>query len=119
MSETYPTLSKYPVSIEKSRSFDPSIRSNPEDGKVISRRRTTAIKNKFEIEYDNLTAADKMLLESLEDTVGIGADTILWTNTDPNDSTVYTVRLSPEGIVFNIKPENYNKWTAKLTFIEA
>ena len=119
MSEAYPTLSKYPVSIRKSRAFDPSIRTKPEDGKVISRRRTTAIKSKFEIKYDNLTAADKVLLETLEDTVGIGAETILWTNTDPNDSTVYTVRFETEGISFNIKLSDYDKWTAEFTFIEA
>lgn len=119
MAETFPTLSVGPVTVNRSPAYDPSIRSQSEDGKVISRRRFTGDKEKFELIYDNLTAADKVLLESMQDTVGVGADTISWTNEDPNDSTVYTVRLSTEGIQFDIKQSDYDLHIAKFTFIEA
>ncbi len=119
MSVTFPTLSKGPVIINKSIAQDPSIRSKAEDGLVISRRRFTGNKSQFEVKYDDLPLADKTLLEAMQDSAGVGADTILWTNEDPNDSTVYTVRLSPEGIKFNIIPSDYDLHTAEFTFVEA
>ena len=119
MPETFPTLSVGPVTVNPSPAYDPSIRSQSEDGKMISRRRFTGNKKKFDLIYNNLSAADKILLESMQETVGVGADTISWTNEDPNDSSTYTVRLSTEGILFDIKPSDYNLHSARFTFIEA
>ena len=118
MSTAYPTLSVGPILVNPSPAFDPSIRSQAEDGQVISRRRFTGNKKQFELTYDNLTAADKVLLETLQDAVGVGADTITWTSEDPNDLITYVVRLSPEGIKFENKPSDYSKYTATFTFIE-
>ena len=117
MAETFPTLSVGPKSIQESLVYDPSMRSNAEDGQVISRARHTSTKKKFDIFYDNLTAVDKALLIAMQDTVMVAADTINWTNEDPNDSTVYEVRLE-EPIQFNIKPSDYDLWETTFVFLE-
>lgn len=119
MPYTYPTLSVGPVQENPSPAKDPSLRSDPEDGVVISRRKSTANPQKFEIMYRALPAADKVLLKTMQDAVGIGADTILWTPEDPNDNTEYTVRLTSPGIKFENRPDNYNFYTAKFTLTEA
>ena len=118
MSTAFPILSVGPLLVNPSPAVDPSIRSSAEDGQVISRRRFTGNKKQFELTYDNLTAADKVLLETLQNAVGVGADTITWTNEDPNDLTAYVVRLSPEGFPFENKPSDYSKYMVKFTFIE-
>lgn len=119
MPENFPVLSVGPITVNPSPAYDPSIRSQSDDGLVISRRRFTGNKQQFELVYDNLTATDKALLLSMQNTVGIGADTISWTNEDPNDSTTYNVRLSTEGIKFENKPSDYSLYTARFLFIEA
>ena len=119
MSVTFPTLEAGTVQVNTSPAFDASLRSQAEDGLVISRRKFTGNKKKFQLLYRALPAADKALLETMQNNAGVGADTITWTNQDPNDITAYVVRLTPEGIVFDNREENYGFYTAKFTFIEA
>jgi len=118
MSVLFPTLSVGPITVDPSRAFDPSLSSQKEDGKEISRRRYTGDKRKFDLVYDNLTAADKVLLETMEDDAGVRADTITWTSEDPNDGVSRTVRLTKEGIIFKNKTSDYNLYSATFTFIE-
>lgn len=117
MSYTFPSLSVGQISADVKPAFDPSLRSQAEDGQVISRRRFTGDKKQFLVKYTSLPAADKALLETMQDAVGIGADTIEWTNEDPNDGNTYTVRLSPEGINFE-NQDDYRLYTAEFTLIE-
>lgn len=119
MAEVFPSLSVGPIMTNPTIAYDPSIRSQSEDGLIISRRKFTGNKKKFELSYINLTAADKALLIALQDAVGVGAETITWTNEDPNDVTEYTVRLSQDGIKFENKLSDYDLYTARFTFIEA
>lgn len=119
MSVSFPILSVGPITVDPSPAYDPSIRSQQEDGKVISRRRYTGNRQKFDLVYDNLTAADKILLETMQNDAGIGADTISWENEDPNDDTTYTVRLTSDGITFKNKVSDYTLYTASFTFVEA
>ncbi len=116
---TFPVLSVGPIKVDPSPAYDPSLRSQAEDGKIKSRRRYTGDKKQFDILYTTITAADKVLLETMQIDAGIGADTISWTNEDKNDLTAYIVRLSPEGIKFNNRPEKYDLYIAKFKFIEA
>jgi hypothetical protein len=119
MSVSFPTLSVGPITVDPSPAYDPSIRSQQEDGKIISRRRFTGNRQKFDLVFDNLTAADKALLITMQNDAGIGADTISWTNEDPNDDTTYIVRLTNEGILFKNKTSDYALYTASFTFVEA
>lgn len=119
MAYTYPTLSVGPVSINPSPAHDSSLRSKQSDGLVISRGKFTGNPQKFEISYRTLTAADKVLLETMQNEVRIGADTILWTNEDLADNSTYEVRLTSEGIKFEVREDNYNLYTSKFTLTEA
>ena len=65
MPVSFPTLSVGQVVAHPTRAYDPSLRSQKEDGLIISRRKYTGNKQQFEIKYDNITAADKVLLETL------------------------------------------------------
>ncbi len=118
MSVAFPTLSVGPITVDPSRAFDPSLSSKKEDGKEISRRKYTGNKQKFDLVYDNLTTTDRNLLRTMEDDAGVRADTITWTNEDPNDGTTYTVRLTTEGIIFKNKVSDYSLYTATFTFVE-
>ena len=114
----FPTLSIGPKIVNSAPAFDPSMRSQAEDGQIISRRRFTGDKKQFEIIYETLPAADKVLLEAMQASAGIGADTISWTSEDPNDGATYTVRLSEDGIKFENMLSDYAYYIAKFTFIE-
>jgi hypothetical protein len=116
MPETFPTLSQdapRPSSFTEMKAYDPSIRSQTEDGTVLSRARFTANKMRFDFVYDNLTEADKVLLETMEENVMVGGGTITWIH--PRTDVSYTVRLA-EPIRFNAKEK---LWEAFLIFIEA
>lgn len=120
MPYTFPTLSVGPQQVKPSPAKDPSLRSDPEDGVVISRRKSTANPRKFQLEYRVLPAADKVLLDAMQDAVGIGADTITWTNDeDPNDGATYTVRLTSPGIRYENLEGDYSFYKAQFTLTEA
>ena len=114
---TFPTLS-VGVSFEnfsQEVAYDPTIRSEMENGLVKTRTRFTVLDEKFSFGYHNLTAADKVLLETMQTTVHVGAGTIDWTN--PDDSVLYEVRLTAP-IKFTRTPNNTGFWTARIEFVE-
>jgi len=118
MSVTFPNLSKYPSDkyhIE-TLAYDPSIRTQAEDGVVMSRARFTTTKKRWEITYDNLTETDKGLLDTMQGDAMVGGDTITWTN--PKDDIEYIVRLA-EPIEFSMKVEDVSLWETTIIFIEA
>lgn len=118
MSVAFPTLSRNaprPDSFRESRDQDPTLRSPMESGKVLARARFTVVKKKWLFTYDNLTDADKTLLEVFEDSVGVGSDTITWTH--PKTNVGYVVRLA-EPIRFSIQPSELTLWEASFTLVE-
>ncbi len=118
MSVPFPTLSRNaprPGSFKEMNAYDPSIRSQMEDGTVLSRARFTVNKRRWEFVYDNLTEADKTLLDTLENDTMVGAETITWTH--PKTDVSYTVRLA-EPIRFNVQLTNKDLWEAFFIFIE-
>lgn len=116
---TYPTLSRDPIpsSYKETKAYDPSIRSQFEDGKILSRARFTANKKRWDLVYTYLTTADKVLLDDFQDTVMVGADTFTWTNPDQNDNTSYTVRLE-KPIEFKLHSGSTLEYQAMVSLIE-
>ena len=90
---------------------DPTIRSEFENGVVLSRARFTTLKKKFSRTYILLNAADVILLENLQTSIKIGAATFFWTN--PDDSIEYEVRLM-RSISFSTEPRNFSYHNARL-----
>jgi len=117
MAVTYPTLSRYPIpgSFRETLAYDPSIRTQAESGKVVSRARFTSTKKRFEFAYSYLTDADMTLLDTLEDDAMVGAELITWTH--PKSSAVYSVRLA-EPIRRNVMDADTTEWEASLILIE-
>ena len=109
----FPTLSRG-VSFQnytEDSAVDPTIRSEFENGVVLSRAKFTTLKKKFSIGYSLITAADKLKLINLQTSIKIGAATFYWTN--PDDDVEYEVRLmSP--MKFQIEPRNFDYWNARL-----
>jgi len=113
----FPTLSRG-VSLQhftEGLAYNPSIQSQAEDGKIISRGRFTGEKKQWEIGYNLLTESDKTLLETLQTTVNVSGDVFNWAH--PKTSTVYSVRLK-NPIRFSIEPEEHTTWAAIFTIIE-
>ena len=94
---------------------DPTIRSEFENGVVLSRARFTQLKKKFSVGYNFLTAADKLALVNLQTSIMIGAKTFYWTNSD--DSVEYRVRLTIP-MKFQIEQRNFDYWNVRLEMAE-
>jgi len=115
---TFPTLSTEPIDRDFSEAlaYDPSIKSQAEDGTILSRARFTTTKKKWTMSYNNLTEADKLLLDAFQTTVMVGALTFTWTN--PRDDIAYTVRFA-EPLDYTIHPSMQGIWLVSFTLIEA
>lgn len=73
------------------------IKSSPQDGKVIARRKFTKTRREFTVQPTKLKDADFLLLKEYYDTVGTVVS-FQWINPlynpdDTNDSSLYTVRF--------------------------
>jgi len=113
----FPTLSRG-TSFERFNeevAYDPTIRSEMENGLVLTRPRFTALDDKFSIGYRYLIAADKVLLKTMQTSVRVGAGTIDWTN--PDDDVVYEVRLAVP-LKFQMESQDFNKWSVRIEFVE-
>jgi hypothetical protein len=88
----FPTLSILPTYPLKEDREDSVIRTKPEEGYQITRRKYSREKRKFTLEYKNLTQTDKDLLTTFFDTtVGI-IKPFSWTN--PSTSALHTVTFT-------------------------
>lgn len=94
---------------------DSTIRSEFEDGSVLTRARFTRIPETFSYGYGFLTAADKVLFENLQTSVKVGAATFYWTN--PSDATEYEVRLTSP-MKFQVEPREFNYWNVRLNMAQ-
>ena len=103
---TFPTLTQGPdvKTFKQSPAFDPTIRTQFENGYRQSRNVCTTVPNIFELMFSHLTSADKSALETFEsDSVGFGGASFSWTNTDPNDGSTIEVCFS-QPIEFQVNP---------------
>jgi hypothetical protein len=94
---------------------DSTIRSEFEDGTILTRARFTRMRKMFNVGYGFLTAADKILLENLQTAIKIGANTFFWTN--PSDSTEYEVRLIAP-MKFQVEPREFNFHNVRLNMAQ-
>jgi len=113
----FPTLTQGASfqNFSESSAVDPSIRSEFEDGTVLSRARFTTLKKSFTIGYNFITSADKTKLTSMQTAIKIGANTFFWTN--PSDDTEYEVYLMGP-MQFQVEPRNFNYWSVMLNLAE-
>lgn len=98
-------------SVEKA--FDPTIRSRSESGYLKTRTRCTRIPDKWTVFYI-ITTAQKTLLESHVDSVGVGGTAFTWT--DPATSTTHSVRFS-EPVKYSTVASN-SLWRAQIVVEE-
>ena len=116
--DEFPTLSRGASfqNFTQDSAVDSTIRSEFADGTVLTRPRFTRMRKSFNVGYNFLTAADKVLLENLQTSIKIGANTFYWTN--PSDDIEYDIRLTSP-MKFQIEPREFNFWSVNLNAVEA
>lgn len=112
---TFPTLTESGLNIAASFPIDEQredsvIRSEFEGGYVQTRAIHTRVRKKWNINYHNLSSANKVSIDTFIDTVNGGADSFTWTN--PQDSANYTVRFRD---IPNFSYISYNRWEVNFT----
>ena len=110
---TFPDIQKpsFPLDDEIE---DSTIRSEMDDGTVVTRLRFTKIRHTYTLNWDALPDADyQELVTFLTETVKMGALSFSWTN--PRDSTVHTVRLKSMG---KFSGKAVNIWSGSITLQE-
>lgn len=88
---TFPTLSIPPVYPIKEDRADRAIKSKTEAGYTITRARYSKVRKIFDVQYENMNSADKVLFDALLDAVKETVDYFSWTH--PATGTTYTVRF--------------------------
>jgi len=103
----YPTLTTDPQRVTWAP-IENAVKSEPEDGKVVARRKYTKTLTRYNLIYNNLTAADLATLKAFYDTV----ETVViftWTYR----TVVYSVRFE-EPIDVTDLPADWHPVTVKL-----
>ena len=114
---TFPVLSRGAhTDIKEVVASDPTLRSEMENGRVLTRARFTGLKRKWSYSIRDMLEADKTSLTSMQTTVRVGSGTIEWTH--PKTAAVIDVRLA-EPITFELDEFDHLKWSAKLILVEA
>lgn len=94
---------------------DPAILTEYDDGAVSTRAGFTNLKDKFNKIIRYITAADKVLLKNLQNSIKVRVMPFFWT--DPVDDVEYDVRLDAP-IKFQVEPRNPNLWSAQMKMTE-
>jgi len=116
---TFPTLAKNPDAEKyiESHAIDPTIRSEMENGKIITRKRFTTVPRTWAIAYRFLSNANKNTLATFErDTANFGVTAFDWAN--PMDSTTYSVRFA-DNIRYKIEVAESSQWRVDIILVEA
>ena len=113
----FPTLSRGAhTDLKEVIASDPTIRSEMENGRVLTRARFTGLKRKWTYSIRDMLEADKTLLTTMQTNARVGSGTISWTN--PKTAAAIDVYLA-EPIAFELDETDFVKWSAKLILIEA
>ncbi len=94
MPSSFPTLSKNcnVSNYTEEKAVDPTIRSEFNDGRQLSRSKFTNVCKKWTVQYNFLTHTDKETLSDFEnDDVSYGASSFYWQS--PSDNITYEVRF--------------------------
>lgn len=105
----FPSITAIVDGYSTEKAFDPTIRSRSESGYLKTRARCTRIPEKWTVYYI-ITTAQKTLLESHVDSVGVGGSAFTWT--DPVTSTTHSVRFA-EPVRYSTLPSN-DLWKAQI-----
>lgn len=109
----FPTLSTAATAFSFSEKYnvDPTIRSDPKNGAILTRSKFKNIPLIWTVVYNFLTDVDKELLDDFQnDTVKWGAGAFNWIN--PQDLVTYEVRLNTV-INFKIVSQVEREWSAQ------
>lgn len=109
----FPSITAIVEGYSVEKAFDPTIRSRSESGYLKTRSRCTRIPDKWSVSYI-ITTAQKTLLETHVDSVGVGGNSFTWT--DPATSTSHSVRYS-EPVKYSTVASNTH-WRAQITVEE-
>lgn len=120
---TFPVLGRGPTALEFSEvaAFDPTLKSQFDNGSVITRPRFTSVPRIWNIAIDRLSQTDKDTLASFErNSVHYSAKDFRWENTQ--DGVTYRVRFAnPIRYVIWARDsrEAPNHWRAEFQLVEA
>lgn len=112
--ESFPELSRGPMSIKQTRVKDITIRSEPEAGLIKTRPRDSSSPRRWELIYTNMPESDKEALEQFEDTVCMGSYEFEWEH--PITKVVHIVRFA-EQILFESESVDIDSDLFKIRFI--
>ena len=102
--------------LEDTLAFDPAIRSMFDGGYAATRARFTRMPRKWSVRFEGALQASKDLIKDFEDARAGGSGSFLWTN--PEDSTLYTVRFLEAVIYTPWARANYTRWNITFTLEE-
>ncbi len=113
----FPTLSVKPDAegFDESAAIDPTLRSETESGKVLTRKRFTSAPQKWTIIYRLLSNADKILISNFEKSVGYGAGSFTWIH--PVSEASYTVRFGSL-VKYNLANSLNNDWDILMEIVQ-
>jgi hypothetical protein len=92
---------------EESPAIDPTLRSEMESGKRITRSRFTKIPKKWRFQYTQLSNDNKNTLKSFEESVSYGSDSFDWTH--PIDDESHSVRFA-EPVKYVLSDSDNREW---------
>jgi len=116
----FPTLSRGVciAGYQETLAIDPTLRTVPEDGKMMTRGRVTSAKKRFTVPLSGINDTDKALLEEFEiNTVNVGAETFNWTRHKQGVEVTFAVRLA-EPITFQLNSDDPTLWDAMIVMDE-
>lgn len=115
----FPTLGRgvkvHEEAFERDLERDPTLSTPFVSGHTQTRAAFTRLRNRWRVQIDYLTKADRDLLAAHEDTQGVGSDSFAWTDADTSASK--TVRYGGP-IVFTALGSSYNHWRAEFVLAE-
>jgi len=116
--DDYPSIETTPEADDftEQAAYDPTLRTEFENGAVQTRARFTVSPKKWHILYRHLSDSEKNTIESFERTVSYGAGAFNWSH--PRSGSSYTVRFDGP-ILFKIEPKNPRLWQASFDLVEA
>ncbi len=114
---TYPTTIALPDAsgFQEALALDPTLRSETESGRVITRNRFTKVPKIYKLVYVLLANTDKETLEVFETDVGFGAEAFEWQH--PLTSDIKIVRFA-KPILFNYASNNADEWNVQVELQE-
>ncbi len=113
----YPTLTVYPSAPIVETKEDPAIKTESEAGYVHTRLRYSRSRRNFKVPYENMSNADKVILDAFCDTVHGSVTSFNWVH--PLTGVTYVVRFDkrPEFTSREHDGDGY-RWDTEFTLVQ-